>query len=77
MSEEVKGETRTRFARAPAGRCYPNPDPGGHHGPRLDAPLVRHKIALLRDADTDTQTFRQLVGELGQLSSTRRPPTLT
>jgi uracil phosphoribosyltransferase len=30
-------------------------------------PLVRHKIALLRDADTDTQTFRQLVGELGQL----------
>jgi uracil phosphoribosyltransferase len=30
-------------------------------------PLVRHKIALLRDANTDTQTFRQLVGELGQL----------
>jgi uracil phosphoribosyltransferase len=30
-------------------------------------PLVRHKIALLRDADTDPQTFRQLVGELGQI----------
>src|SRR5690242_11947290 len=30
-------------------------------------PLVRHKIALLRDAATDPQTFRQLVGELGQL----------
>jgi uracil phosphoribosyltransferase len=27
-------------------------------------PLVRHKIGLLRDADTPTQAFRQLVNEL-------------
>jgi uracil phosphoribosyltransferase len=30
-------------------------------------PLVKHKIALLRDAKTDTQTFRTLVGEIAEL----------
>lgn len=30
-------------------------------------PLVRHKVARLRDAATDPKAFRDLVGELGQL----------
>lgn len=30
-------------------------------------PLVKHKIALLRDANTDTTMFRQLVGEISEL----------
>ncbi len=30
-------------------------------------PLVKHKVALLRDASTNPQSFRDLVGELGQL----------
>jgi uracil phosphoribosyltransferase len=30
-------------------------------------PLVKHKVALLRDANTDPKAFRELVGELAQL----------
>jgi uracil phosphoribosyltransferase len=30
----------------------------------VDHPLVRHKLGLLRDVDTPTQVFRQLVNEL-------------
>lgn len=30
-------------------------------------PLVKHKVALLRDENTEPMTFRGLVGELGQL----------
>ena len=30
-------------------------------------PLVKHKVALLRDAKTDAKAFRELVGELAQL----------
>jgi uracil phosphoribosyltransferase len=30
----------------------------------LDHPLVQHKIALLRDSDTNTKDFRHLMGEL-------------
>jgi uracil phosphoribosyltransferase len=30
-------------------------------------PLVKHKVALLRDADTEPKAFRELVGELAQL----------
>ena len=30
----------------------------------LDHPLVQHKIALLRDAETNTKDFRHLMGEL-------------
>jgi uracil phosphoribosyltransferase len=30
----------------------------------VDHPLVRHKLGLLRDRETDTQLFRQLVNEL-------------
>ena len=30
-------------------------------------PLVKHKIALLRDENTEPMVFRSLVGELGQL----------
>ncbi|WP_020475553.1 uracil phosphoribosyltransferase [Zavarzinella formosa] len=30
-------------------------------------PLVKHKVALLRDAKTEPMLFRNLVGELGQL----------
>jgi uracil phosphoribosyltransferase len=30
-------------------------------------PLVKHQVALLRDANTDPKAFRELVGELAQL----------
>ena len=30
----------------------------------LDHPLVQHKLALLRDAETNTKDFRHLMGEL-------------
>lgn len=30
-------------------------------------PLVKHKVALLRDVNTDAQSFRELVGEIAQL----------
>lgn len=30
-------------------------------------PLVQHKVALLRDVDTESMTFRALVGEIAQL----------
>lgn len=33
----------------------------------LDHPLIRHKLALLRDRDTATKNFRQLVGEIAML----------
>jgi len=33
----------------------------------VDHPLVQHKLSVLRDRDTDTLTFRQLVGELAAL----------
>jgi uracil phosphoribosyltransferase len=32
-----------------------------------DHPLVRHKVALLRDEQTEPMRFRELVGELAQL----------
>jgi uracil phosphoribosyltransferase len=31
---------------------------------QVDHPLVQHKLGLLRDAETETQLFRQLVNEL-------------
>ena len=30
----------------------------------VDHPLVQHKLGLLRDAETPTQIFRQLVNEI-------------
>ena len=33
----------------------------------LDHPLVQHKVALLRDENTDTKSFRELVQELATL----------
>ncbi|MGH7583535.1 MAG: uracil phosphoribosyltransferase [Gemmatimonadales bacterium] len=33
----------------------------------IDHPLIRHKLALLRDADTTTRDFKQLVGEIAAL----------
>ncbi len=33
----------------------------------VDHPLVQHKLSVLRDRETDTLTFRQLVGELAAL----------
>lgn len=33
----------------------------------MDHPLVQHKLALLRDKDTGTKQFRELVGELATL----------
>jgi len=33
----------------------------------IDHPLIRHKLALLRDAGTSTRDFKQLVGEIAAL----------
>jgi uracil phosphoribosyltransferase len=44
----------------------------------LDHPLIRHKMALLRDAATTTRDFKQLVGEIAALMTyevTRNLPT--
>jgi uracil phosphoribosyltransferase len=46
----------------------------------LDHPLIRHKMALLRDAATTTRDFKQLVGEIAALMTyevTRDLPTET
>lgn len=44
----------------------------------LDHPLIRHKMALLRDAATSSRDFKQLVGEIAALMTyevTRDLPT--
>ena len=44
----------------------------------LDHPLIRHKMALLRDATTSSRDFKQLVGEIAALMTyevTRDLPT--
>lgn len=44
----------------------------------LDHPLIRHKMALLRDGTTTTRDFKQLVGEIAALMTyevTRDLPT--
>lgn len=44
----------------------------------LDHPLIRHKLALLRDARTTSRDFKQLVGEIAALmtyEATRDLPT--
>jgi uracil phosphoribosyltransferase len=44
----------------------------------LDHPLIRHKMALLRDAKTSSRDFKQLVGEIAALMTyevTRDLPT--
>ena len=33
----------------------------------LDHPLIRHKVAMLRDVNTDHKTFRELVTEISSL----------
>ena len=33
----------------------------------LEHPLIRHKLAIIRDKDTDTKTFRDVVKELAML----------
>jgi len=42
----------------------------------VDHPLVRHKLSILRNRDTDTKTFRQLVGELAALLTYEATRTL-
>lgn len=44
----------------------------------LDHPLIRHKLAILRDRSTTTKDFRQLLGEIAMLMTyevTRDLPT--
>ncbi|MFL5521208.1 MAG: uracil phosphoribosyltransferase [Gemmatimonadales bacterium] len=54
-----------------------------HQYPNLnvvDHPLIKHKLAQLRDQDTDTERFRRLVREVGQMLAyevTRDLPTQT
>ena len=33
----------------------------------LDHPLIRHKLAIIRDKNTNTKQFREIVGELATL----------
>lgn len=33
----------------------------------LDHPLIRHKVAIIRNKDTDTKNFRELIGEIATL----------
>ena len=33
----------------------------------LDHPLIRHKLAIIRNKDTDTKQFREIVKELATL----------
>ncbi len=33
----------------------------------LDHPLIRHKLAIIRNKDTDTKTFREVIGEIATL----------
>ena len=33
----------------------------------LDHPLIRHKLAIIRDKKTDTKNFREVIGELATL----------
>ena len=37
----------------------------------IDHPLVQHKISLLRDKNTGTKEFRELVSEIAMLSAMR------
>lgn len=37
----------------------------------VDHPLVQHKLSILRDKETGTNQFRQLVRELALLTATR------
>ena len=44
----------------------------------IDHPLVQHKVALLRDKDTGTKEFKELISELSTLicyEATRDLPT--
>ncbi len=43
----------------------------------MDHPLIQHKLTIMRDKNTGTKEFRELVGEIGMLmcyEATRRPP---
>lgn len=45
----------------------------------LDHPLIRHKLAIIRDKDTDTKKFREVVSELATLmtyESFKEVPTI-
>lgn len=33
----------------------------------LDHPLIRHKVAIIRNKNTDTKNFRELIGEIANL----------
>ena len=41
----------------------------------LNHPLVEHKLTVLRDKNTPSSTFRELVSELVMLEPTRPPAT--
>ena len=33
----------------------------------MDHPLIQHKLTIMRDKNTGTKEFRELVGEIGML----------
>lgn len=33
----------------------------------LDHPLIRHKVAIIRDKNTSTKQFREVIGEIATL----------
>jgi uracil phosphoribosyltransferase len=54
------------------------PHPGHPNLTVLDHPLIRHKLAIIRDRSTATKNFRQLLGEIAMLMTyevTRDLPT--
>jgi uracil phosphoribosyltransferase len=54
------------------------PAPGSPNLTILDHPLIRHKLAIMRDRTTATKNFRQLLGEIAMLMTyevTRDLPT--
>ena len=43
----------------------------------MDHPLIQHKLTIMRDKNTGTKEFRELVGEIGMLMCyewNSRPP---
>ena len=34
----------------------------------LDHPLIRHKVAIIRDKNTTTKQFREVIGEIATLT---------
>ena len=63
-AERPRGAPRPLGRRAPRGPWRVLPPVGELSVREVTHPLVRHKLGLLRDVNTDTEMFRRLVNEL-------------